>query len=172
MHRIVCHRVHYPGNNIILTPHTFVCRNRPPIITPQVIVVVPTVMVNTKYIKLKTSQSSKKFTPRFVGPFDVLNCVGWSAYRLKLPAHCRMHPVIHVSKLWKYCYDRKITATPPPPIVLEDEEYWRVEAVIGVRGKPPRQQFLVRWQGFDAMHDTWEFEAEPDACRDEINGFL
>jgi hypothetical protein len=130
------------------------------------------VLVNTKHIKLKTPQSIKKFTPCFVGFFEVLDRVGRSAYRLKLLAHCRMHPVIHVSKLWKYCYDPEIIATPPPPIVSEDEEYWRVEAVIGVRGKPPRRQFLVRWQGFDAMHDTWESEAELDACRDEINDYL
>jgi hypothetical protein len=130
------------------------------------------VMVNTKYIKLKTPQSSTKFTPRFVGPFPVLERIGRSAYRLQLPSHCRMHPVIHVSKLWKYYFDPELTTKPPPPIVLEDEEYWRVEAVIGVRGSKPRRQFLVRWQGFDSMHDTWEPETELESCRDEIDKFF
>jgi hypothetical protein len=82
-----------------------------------------------------------------------------------------MHPVIHVSKLWKYCYDPEITAAPPPPIVLEDEEHCRVAAVIGVKGKPPPRQFLVRWQGFAAMLITWKPEAEFDACRAKINEF-
>jgi hypothetical protein len=99
------------------------------------------VMVNTEYIKLKTPQPSKKKFPRFVGPFQVLERVGRSAYRLQLPAHCRTHPVMHVSKLWLYRHDPSLGHCPPPPIVLENEEYWRVEAVVGMRGKPPRRQF-------------------------------
>jgi hypothetical protein len=102
----------------------------------------------------------------------VVERVGRSAYSLQLPAQCRMHPVIHVSKLWQYCHDPATSSVPPPPIVLEDEEYWRVEAIVGSRGRKPRRQFLVRWQGFDAMHDTWESENDLQACRPEIDKFL
>ena len=29
----------------------------------------------------------------------------------------------------------------------------------GANGKPGRRQYLVRWAGYDASHDTWEDEA-------------
>ena len=33
----------------------------------------------------------------------------------------------------------------------------------GVHRKPGRRQYLVRWAGYDAAHDTWEDEANaPD----------
>ena len=40
---------------------------------------------------------SRKLADMFVGPFEVLEQVGEVSYRLKLPSHCRVHDVFHVS---------------------------------------------------------------------------
>ena len=40
-----------------------------------------------------------KLAPRWLGPFEVLQCCGPVSYRLKLPVGIRMHPVFHVSFL-------------------------------------------------------------------------
>ncbi|XP_070014628.1 uncharacterized protein [Nicotiana sylvestris] len=44
-----------------------------------------------------------KLSPRFIGPFEILDRVGEVAYRLALlPSLLAVHPVFHVSMLRKY----------------------------------------------------------------------
>ena len=40
-----------------------------------------------------------KLSPRFCGPFKVINKVGQVAYKLELPETSRVHPIFHVSRL-------------------------------------------------------------------------
>jgi len=44
-------------------------------------------------------RSSNKLAFRFFRPFIITDRVGPSAYRLKLPSECLIHPVLHVSML-------------------------------------------------------------------------
>ena len=46
-----------------------------------------------------------KLSPRFVGPFEILERVGTVAYRLALPSMSGVHEVFHVSMLRKYTLD-------------------------------------------------------------------
>ena len=51
-----------------------------------------------------------KLSPRFVGPFGILKCIGKVAYKLALPPTLAgVHNVFHVSMLRKYIPDRKST---------------------------------------------------------------
>ena len=44
-----------------------------------------------------------KLRPRYIGPFEVLKCVGEVAYELALPPELSgVHPVFHVSMMKKY----------------------------------------------------------------------
>ena len=53
-----------------------------------------------------------KLSPRFIGPFEILERVGTVAYRLALPPSMSgVHEVFHVSMLW--CY------TPDPAHVVD-----------------------------------------------------
>ena len=47
-----------------------------------------------------------KLSPRFIGPFEMLERIGTVAYRLALPPSMSgVHEVFHVSMLWKYTPD-------------------------------------------------------------------
>lgn len=47
-----------------------------------------------------------KLSPRLIGSFEILEKVGPVAYLLALPPDLsEVHPVFHVSMLWKYLYD-------------------------------------------------------------------
>ena len=47
-----------------------------------------------------------KLSPRFNGPFEILERVGAVAYRLALPLSMSgVHEVFHISMLWKYTPD-------------------------------------------------------------------
>jgi len=49
---------------------------------------------------------SKKLTPHFVGPYDIIERVGAVANRVALPSSLsNLHSVFHVSQLRKYVYD-------------------------------------------------------------------
>ena len=46
---------------------------------------------------------SGKLSPRFIGPFEILERIGEVAYRLVLPPqHFRVHDMFHIRMLWKY----------------------------------------------------------------------
>ncbi|XP_006603152.1 uncharacterized protein [Glycine max] len=49
---------------------------------------------------------SRKLTPRFIGPFEILKRVGPVAYQVALPpSFSNLHSVFHISQLKKYVHD-------------------------------------------------------------------
>ena len=54
-----------------------------------------------KQMSLKQAKKDHKLSPKYYGPYKVLQEIGTMAYKLELPASTRVHPVFHVSCLKK-----------------------------------------------------------------------
>ena len=72
-----------------------------------------------------------KLSPRFVGPFEVLERVGTLAYKVALPPSLsKIHNVFHVSTLRKYIYDPSHVVELEPIQNFEDLTYEEVPVQI------------------------------------------
>nr|GEU56603.1 putative reverse transcriptase domain-containing protein [Tanacetum cinerariifolium] len=72
---------------------------------------------------------NEKLAPRYVGPFEIVECVGPVAYRLKLPQELScVHNVFHVSNLKKCLADSDLQV-PLEEIKIDDRLYFMEEAV-------------------------------------------
>nr|GEX29697.1 hypothetical protein [Tanacetum cinerariifolium] len=70
-----------------------------------------------------------KLNPRYVGPFEVLEKVGFVAYKLKLPQELsRVHNTFHVSNLMK-CYTDKPLAIPLDGLHFDEKLHFLEEHV-------------------------------------------
>ncbi|KAA0050100.1 DNA/RNA polymerases superfamily protein [Cucumis melo var. makuwa] len=105
-----------------------------------------------------------KLSPRYIGPYQIIERVGPAAYRLELPMElARIHDVFHVSMLRKYISDPSHVLQ-VQPIELKEDLGYREEAVQilkrkeqVLRNKTIRLvKFLWRHHGIEEA--TWESE--------------
>jgi hypothetical protein len=115
------------------------------------------VLLASKNLRFK--QGTPKLLPRWVGPFQVVRKVGAQAYELNLPKRWKIHDVFHVSVLERYRSDGSVQP-PPPAELLENEVEYEVERILSHRqtkGRGPNPyEYLVKWTGYSAEHNTWE----------------
>lgn len=119
------------------------------------------------YLKLKpykqlSLQKSRmwKLTPKYCGPFKVIQCIVLVGYKLQLPPDARVHPVFHVSQLKKHvgATDR-VAATLPP---LDDKgQYLLIHVAILEKRVVKKNnstvgEWLVQWSHLPANEATWE----------------
>jgi hypothetical protein len=96
-----------------------------------------------------------KLSPRYAGPFQVVECVGDVAYRLRLPEGARIHDVFHIGVLKPFHGTPPAAQAPLPPLqhgrLLEaPERALRSQLRLGV------WHVLIKWAGLPEAESTWE----------------
>ncbi|TYK06357.1 reverse transcriptase [Cucumis melo var. makuwa] len=105
-----------------------------------------------------------KLSPRYIGPYQIIERVGPAAYRLELPTElARIHDVFHVSMLRKYISDPSHVLQ-VQPIELKEDLGYREEAVQNLKRKEQvlRNKTIrlvkVLWRHHGIEEATWESE--------------
>ena len=107
-----------------------------------------------------------KLSPRFIGPFEILERVGSVAYKLALPPSLSsVHDVFHVSMLRKYIPDPTHVIDYKPLEIEENLSYQEKPIKILAREvKALRNRSIgfvkVLWRNHQVEEATWEREEE------------
>ncbi|MCH81340.1 RNA-directed DNA polymerase (Reverse transcriptase) [Trifolium medium] len=102
-----------------------------------------------------------KLSAKYYGPYPIVEKIGAVAYKLKLPAGSRVHPVFHVSLLKKavgnYQEDEDL-----PDLMEEQIEVYYPDTVLATRkfkhNGEENKQLLIHWKGKNVEEATWEDE--------------
>ena len=103
-----------------------------------------------------------KPSPRFIGPYEILERVGPVAYRLALPLElAKLHDVLHLSMLQRYRYDTSHILPVQDIRVQEDFTFDEEPKAIldrEIRQLRNKQVPLVKvlWQHHGMEEATWE----------------
>ncbi|XP_070003511.1 uncharacterized protein [Nicotiana sylvestris] len=107
-----------------------------------------------------------KLSPRFIGPYEILEKKGNVAYRLALPIELSfVHPVFHVSMLRKYIHDESHII---PADTIEIKAGLTYEEVpIEILDRQVRKlrtkdiaSVKVLWSNHDSKEATWEVKED------------
>src|SRR5215470_2630708 len=123
---------------------------------------------------LNTDRPSKKLEDKRYGPFKVLKVIGPNAYKLKLPANWKIHPVFNTVKLRPYkpdTLDRSVANTRPLPTIIDNEPEYAIEYLLDSRLYKGKLQYLVKWKGYPKEESTWEPVSELHRAGREIEDF-
>lgn len=118
------------------------------------------------YVKLQpyrqqsvVMRSNQKLSPKYFGPYRIIDKCGEVAYKVDLPKGSQVHPVFHVSQL-KVLVGNVHTSTQLPSVLLDVFER-EPEAVLE-RRMVKRQdkavtQVLIKWVNEPMEEATWEY---------------
>ncbi|XP_054801438.1 uncharacterized protein LOC129305431 [Prosopis cineraria] len=98
----------------------------------------------TPMTRIGRSIRAKKLTPRFIGPFKILERIGPLEYWIALPPHLSgVHDVFHVSQLKKYQPDPSHVIEPKDVELCENLTYWvKLEKIVDVKEKQLRNKTI------------------------------
>ena len=115
------------------------------------------VYLSTK--NLVTDEGTKKLSDLCTGPFEVIKKVGDSAYKLKLPAHIKVHPVFNVALLTKWQPNPILgrEQPEPPPIIVDGHEEYIIKRILDSNWLGRHFQYKVTYDGYGKEHDEWLF---------------
>ena len=117
-----------------------------------------------------------KLSPRYIGPFEILDRIGQVAYRLALPpALAETHNVFHISMLRKYVSDPSHVLSYEPLQLKQDLSYdEQPERILekGIKELRSKRIPLVKvlWKNSTEREATWELEDDMKARYPELFG--
>jgi len=125
------------------------------------------VLLKVSSIKgIKRFGKKGKLSPKFIGPYEILERIRGTAYRLALPPELeKVHSVFHVSQLQKYISDPTHVLQPEEVEVEENLTFEEQPVqILDRKDKKLRNKVIplvkVLWRIQTLEEATWEVEAD------------
>jgi len=99
--------------------------------------------------------SKNKLSPRYAGPFQILQRIGDVAYKLQLPENARIHDVFHVGVL-KPFHGEPPTHPPSLPPLQHGRLLHAPERVLQTQLRRGVWHVLIKWTDMAENEATWE----------------
>lgn len=116
---------------------------------------------------------TKKFLPKWLGPFKIVGTVGEVSFRLCLPEEWKIHNVFHASLLKPLIQGTRYKAPQPSHIDEDGQPVWELDTIIthrgGDDGKP--KFYLVAWKGFSPEYSSWLSEGALTCAKDLLQEY-
>ena len=138
---------------------------------PHIFVPGQKVWLSAKDISL--TAPSRKLAVCQLGPYTIAERTGELTYRLILPPTMRQHPVFHVDRLspWEGNDVQGQHPPPPDPIQVDNDLEYEVEEILDSRKYRNQLQYLIKWQGYNQGHNSWEPSTNLTHCSELIKSF-
>ena len=108
-------------------------------------------------VSQQKGEGCDKLTEQFVGPYKIKAIISSNVVKLELPATVKIYPVVNISRIRQYVDQVKGQRKEvPQPVIVEEEEEWKVEKILNKRRIRGKNKYLVWWKGFTAEGDTWK----------------
>ena len=103
------------------------------------------VMLSTKDLKYQMiRRRTEKLTERFIGPYKIKKIISMNMVKLELPSTIRIHPVVNVSRIYRYVGQvegqRREQST---PVIIEGEKEWEVKKILNKQRIREKNKYLV-----------------------------
>jgi len=122
----------------------------------------------------------QKLAQQRIDPFKIIEVVGkGKAYRLQLPPHYGIHPVISVIHLEPSLapgsdpYNRRVPTNDTAQVVgPEGDPEWEIDVIVNKRtskqGRKKKTEYLIRWKGYGLKWDSWYAEEDLPNAQESI----
>ena len=119
------------------------------------------------YVKLRPYRQSslarrvnEKLSPRFYGPFKILQKMGLVAYKLELPHTAHIHLIFHVSLPKRVVGSQAVSPSIPTSLSVDMELIVQPAAVLEIRPSTvpgaAGTEVLIHWHDLPTYEDSWE----------------
>ena len=107
-----------------------------------------------------TTRPTKKFSEKYLGPYEIINQAGPLSWTLWLPDFMRViHPVFHVSMLEPSTPNSipDCTQPPPPPVLIDGKPEYKISEILDSKLDNQRRicklLYLVRWFAYEGTNE-------------------
>lgn len=118
------------------------------------------VLLRIKDLDLETFtlRTNRALSPKYIGPYKILQVISPNTYRLEFPSHISLHPVVNASHLCLYHTSPNFPNCLVPPthtqFILESKS-WEVYSIMSARFNKGGHKFLVHWAGRPLSDMMW-----------------